>query len=156
MAFEKIHSKRGNRKLSVPAILISKSMCTINKAFCEKIGLETTGDQASMDMFYDADTKKFGIRLYKDPDKGDKHIKYNKSHQAQIYLRAMFKQHGYVIKESLLIKVKKDKKLKMWIFRIPPSHLVTPDEKAVKVLKKKRKKKEQRNKRKKSEIARKQ
>ncbi len=155
MAFEKIHSKRGHRKLDVPALSVGKSMCTLNKAFCDKIGLDTTGDLASMDLFYDVDTKKFGIKLYKSPDKGDKLVKYNKSHQAQVYLRAMFKQHGYAVKESFLIKVKRDKKLKMWIFKIPTKHLITDEEKAVKVLKRKKKKKEKRNKRDKNEIGRK-
>jgi hypothetical protein len=155
MAFKKLHAKSGSRKLDVPAITVAKSMCTLNKAFCEEIGLEVTGDLASMDLFYDEDTNKFGISIYKDSDKGARPIKYNKSHQAQLYLRSMFKQEGYRILSSETIKVKWNKKHKMWLFELDDRHKIKEEEATVKVLKNKRKRKEKRNKRKKSELGRK-
>jgi hypothetical protein len=131
-------------------------MTTMNMAFCEKVGMENVGDSVGVSVFYDDDDDIFGIKIFdKDPTAGDKLAKYNKSRQAQIYLKTMLRQAGYYPRKTIQIKVKYNKKHKMYLFKIGEEHKGKPEEdKDVKILNKKSKRKEK-NKRRKSELSRK-
>lgn len=158
MAFKKLEARAGSVRLNVPAITIGKSMTTMNMAFCEKVGMENIGDCVGVSIFFDEDDDIFGIKVFeKDPTAGDKLAKYNKSRQAQIYLKTMLRQADYYPRKTMQIKVKWHKKHKMYLFKISEEHKGKPEAeeaKQVKVLNKKSKKREK-NKRRKSEIARK-
>jgi len=155
MAFKKLEARAGSVRLNVPALTIGKSMTTMNMAFCEKVGMENVGDCVGVSVFHDEEKDRFGIKIFENPEDGDKLAKYNKSRQAQIYLKTMLRQAGYWPRHTIQIKVKYNKKFDMYLFKIDEEHKGKPEEdKDVKVLNKKSKKREK-NKRRKSEIARK-
>jgi len=155
MAFKKLESRAGSTRLDVPALTIGKSMTTMNMKFCEAVGMENVGDTRGVSVFYDAEDDVFGIQIFENAEDGDKLAKYNKSRQAQIYLKTMLRQAGYWPRRTIQVKVKFNKKHDMYLFSIDGEHKGKPTgDKEVKVLNKKSKKREK-NKRRKSEIARK-
>lgn len=131
--FRKLEKKSARQKCDYPAIYVGKSNSTLNMAFCDKLGIKTVGEKFSFDLHYSENGDFFLIIPYtkdKNRDKGNVAATYQKSHQAQCYIKSMLQNAGYYMTGGVQCKVKKFKqdKIKGWSFKVPKDFKKSKDE----------------------------